>query len=60
MITEEKAKSGHEAAAHTIKEKTKKFYSLVNNEYWQEAAELNTEIHVALIALKLSEDFLNG
>jgi len=60
MITEENAKQGHDAAAQIIKENTKKFYSLVNNEYWQEAAEINSQIQVALIALKLSEDFINA
>lgn len=60
MITEENARAGHDAAAQMIKEKTKKFYSLVNNEHWLEAAELNSEIQVALIALNLSEGFLNA
>lgn len=60
MIREENARVGHESAAKMVKENTKKFYNLVQNENWLEAAELNSEIQVALITIKLSEDFINA
>lgn len=60
MITEEKARAGHEAAAQMAKEQVKKLYNLVQNEMWEDAAEITADIMIALVGVTLSENFLNG
>lgn len=60
MITEEKARAGHDAAAQMTKEQVKKLYNLVQNEMWEDAAEITADIMVALVGVTLSEKFLNG
>lgn len=59
MITEEKMREGYDAIKVELKEQVKKLYSLVQNENWEDAANLHVDMGVNFMGVVMAEEFLN-